>query len=36
VGLTLHKLEHVLGGDMDELVEALRSQRDQAAVAEAS
>lgn len=36
VGVTLHKLEHVLAGDMDELVEALRSQRDQAAVAEAS
>lgn len=36
VGLTLHKLEHVLAGDMDELVEALRSQRDQAAVSEAS
>ncbi|SLM48173.1 peptide chain release factor RF-1 [Nitrospira japonica] len=36
VGVTLHKLEHVLAGDMSELVEALRSQRDQAAVAEAS
>lgn len=36
VGLTLHKLEHVLAGDMDELVEALRAQRDHAAVAEAS
>ncbi|HEY6083977.1 MAG TPA: peptide chain release factor 1, partial [Nitrospira sp.] len=27
VGLTLHKLEYVLAGDMDELVEALRAQR---------
>ena len=36
VGLTLHKLEHVLEGDMDELVEALRAQRDHAAAAEAS
>ena len=35
VGLTLHKLEQVLEGDMDELVEALRAQRDHAA-AEAS
>jgi peptide chain release factor 1 len=32
VGLTLHKLEQVLEGDMDELVEALRAQRDHAAV----
>jgi peptide chain release factor 1 len=36
VGVTLHKLEHVLAGDMDELVGALRAQRDHAAVAEAS
>ena len=36
VGLTLHKLEYVLAGDMDELVEALRAQSDHAAVAEAS
>ncbi len=36
VGLTLHKLEHVLAGDLDEMVEALRAQRDHAAVAEAS
>ena len=36
VGVTLHKLEHVLAGDMDELVDALRAQRDHAAVAEAS
>lgn len=36
IGLTLHKLERVLAGDMDELVEALRAQRDHAAVAEAS
>ena len=36
VGLTLHKLEQVLAGDMDEFVEALRAQRDHAAVAEAS
>jgi peptide chain release factor 1 len=35
IGLTLHKLEQVLEGDMDELVEALRAQRDHAA-AEAS
>jgi len=34
VGVTLHKLDYVLDGDMGELVEALRSQRDQAAVAE--
>ena len=36
VGLTLHKLEQVLAGDMDEFVEALRAQRDHAAAAEAS
>jgi peptide chain release factor 1 len=36
VGLTLHKLEQVLAGDMDEFVDALRAQRDHAAVAEAS
>jgi peptide chain release factor 1 len=36
VGLTLHKLEYVLAGDMDELVEALRAQRDHATMAEAS
>ena len=36
VGVTLHKLEQVLAGDMDEFVEALRAQRDQEAVAEAS
>lgn len=36
VGMTLHKLEQVLAGDMDELVDALRAQRDHAAVAEAS
>ena len=36
VGLTLHKLEQVLEGDMDEFVEALRAQRDHAAIAEAS
>ncbi len=36
VGVTLHKLEHVLAGDLDEMVEALRAQRDHAAVAEAS
>jgi peptide chain release factor 1 len=36
VGLTLHKLEQVLEGDMDEFVEALRAQRDHAAAAEAS
>jgi len=35
VGVTLHKLEQVLAGDMDELVDALRAQRDHAAVAEA-
>ncbi len=27
IGLTLHKLEHVLDGDLDELVEALRAAR---------
>ncbi|HEU4685836.1 MAG TPA: peptide chain release factor 1 [Nitrospira sp.] len=32
IGLTLHRLEQVLAGDMDELVEALRAQRDHAAV----
>src|SRR5574337_1087076 len=31
VGVTLHKLEHVLAGDMDELIDALRAQRDHAA-----
>ncbi len=36
VGLTLHKLEQVLEGDLDEFVEALRAQRDHAAAAEAS
>lgn len=36
VGITLHKLEQVLAGDMDELVEALRAQQQQEAVAEAS
>lgn len=36
VGITLHKLEYVLAGDMDELVEALRAQQQQEAVAEAS
>ncbi len=36
VGVTLHKLEYVLAGDLDEMVEALRAQRDHAAVAEAS
>jgi len=36
VGVTLHKLEQVLAGDLDELVEALRAQRDHVAVAEAS
>lgn len=36
VGLTLHKLEQVLAGDMGELVDALRAQRDHMAVAEAS
>lgn len=36
VGLTLHRLEQVLAGDLGELVEALRAQRDHAAVGEAS
>ncbi len=36
VGITLHKLEYVLAGDMDELVDALRAQQQQEAVAEAS
>jgi peptide chain release factor 1 len=29
VGVTLHKLEQVLEGDLDELVQALRAQRQQ-------
>jgi len=36
VGVTLHKLEYVLAGDMDELIDALRAQQQQEAVAEAS
>jgi peptide chain release factor 1 len=36
VGVTLHKLEQVLAGDMDELINALRAQQDHAAVAQAS
>jgi peptide chain release factor 1 len=36
VGLTLHKLEQVLEGDLEEFVDALRAQRDHAAAAEAS
>ena len=36
VGLTLHRLEQVLAGDLDEMVEALRAQRDHATVAETS
>jgi peptide chain release factor 1 len=36
VGVTLHKLEQVLAGDMDELIDALRAQQEHAAVAEAS
>lgn len=36
VGVTLHKLEQVLAGDMDELIDALRAQQDHAAVAQAS
>jgi peptide chain release factor 1 len=32
VGITLHKLEYVLAGDMGELVDALRAQQDHAAV----
>jgi peptide chain release factor 1 len=36
VGVTLHKLEYVLAGDMDELIDALRAQQGHAAVAEAS
>jgi peptide chain release factor 1 len=29
VGITLHKLEQVLEGDLDELVQALKAQRQQ-------
>jgi peptide chain release factor 1 len=29
VGVTLHKLEQVLEGDLDELVQALKAQRQQ-------
>ncbi len=36
VGMTLHKLEYVLAGDMDELIDALRAQQAHAAVAGAS
>jgi peptide chain release factor 1 len=36
VGVTLHKLEYVLAGDMDELIDAIRAQQGHAAVAEAS
>jgi peptide chain release factor 1 len=36
VGLTLHRLEQVLEGDLDEFVEALRAQREHAAAAEAA
>lgn len=36
VGVTLHKLEQVLAGNMDELIDALRAQQNHAAVAEAS
>jgi peptide chain release factor 1 len=31
VGVTLHKLEQVLEGDLDELVQALKAQRQQEA-----
>jgi peptide chain release factor 1 len=30
VALTLHKLEHVMEGDLDEIVEALKAQQQQA------
>lgn len=36
VGVTLHKLEYVMAGDLDELIDALRAQQDHAAVVEAS
>jgi len=36
VGVTLHKLEYVMAGDLDELIDALRAQQDHATVAEAS
>jgi peptide chain release factor 1 len=29
IGITLHKLEQVLEGDLDELVQALKAQRQQ-------
>jgi peptide chain release factor 1 len=36
VGVTLHKLEYVMAGDLDELIDALRAQQDHATVVEAS
>jgi len=36
VCVTLHKLEQVLAGDMDELIDALRAQQNHAAMADAS
>lgn len=35
IGLTLHRLDQVMEGDLDEIVEALRAAQAQAAVAEA-
>jgi peptide chain release factor 1 len=34
IGLTLHKLDHVLEGDLDEIIDGLRAASTQAAVAE--
>jgi len=36
IGVTLHKLDYVMAGDLDELIDALRAQQGHAAVAEAS
>lgn len=36
IGVTLHKLDYVMAGDLDELIDALRVQQGHAAVAEAS
>ena len=36
IGVTLHKLDYVMAGDLNELIDALRAQQGHAAVAEAS
>jgi peptide chain release factor 1 len=35
IGMTLHRLEQVLAGDLDEIVEGLKADRAKAAVSEA-